>query len=109
MALMKVSSPGPNNIAAGNSILFAVHPIPRDFKFSHGAGSWNGPSVGWDVIVVWLVTMNIRPFQVSQWSTSPASIACSDFYQPKLEFQNTLLETQLLYYHIFKIVLTNNE
>src|SRR5512134_205088 len=92
MALMKVSSPGPNNTVAGNSKLFAVPPMPKDFKFSRGAGSWNGPSVGWVVTVVWLVTTNIRPFRVSQSSTSPASIACSDFYRPKLEFQNTLLE-----------------
>lgn len=33
----------------------------------------------WGVTVVWLGTMNIRPFRVSRWSTSPASIPCSDF------------------------------
>src|SRR5512139_1280026 len=91
MARTKISSPGPNNTVAGNSKLFAVHRMPKDFKFSLGVGSWNGPSAGWDVTVVWLVTTNIRPFRVSRWSTLPVSIACSDFYRPKLEFQNALL------------------
>src|SRR5512139_3010639 len=98
MVLTKISLPGPNNTVAGNSRLFAVHPTLKDFKFSPGAGSWNEPSAGWAATVVWLVIMNIRPFRVSRWSTSLASIACSDFYRPKLEFQNTLLGNTVIFH-----------
>lgn len=49
----------------------------KGFKVLPHRGSWSEPSVGWVVIVAWLVTMNTPHPPVKAWSTSPASGARS--------------------------------